>query len=104
MDFENYKRIRNKVIAEVRKSKQLQVDKLADKLKTDDIGQRDWWRTLKQFIKPEQLSSLPPLYKNGVVYPDSKEQAYILNDFFVNQTILNDDNAFIPATVSLRMF
>ena len=33
--------LRNKVIAEVRKSKQLQVDKLADKLKTDDIGQRD---------------------------------------------------------------
>ena len=59
LDFENYKRIRNKVIAEVRKSKQLQVDKLADKLKTDDIGQRDWWRTLKQFIKPEK--SLPPL-------------------------------------------
>ena len=101
MDFENYKRIRNKVIAEVRKSKQLQVDKLADKLKTDDIGQRDWWRTLKQFIKPEQSSSLPPLYKDGVVYPDSKEQAYILNEFFVNQTILNDDNAFIPATVPL---
>ena len=36
----------------------------------------------KQFIKPEQSSSLPPLYKDGVVYPDSKEQAYILNEFF----------------------
>ena len=40
IDFENYKHLRNKVIKEVSKSKQLQTDKLAEKLKNNDIGQK----------------------------------------------------------------
>ena len=60
-DFEKYKQIRNKTIAEIRKSKQLETDKLAAKLRNNDIGPRDWWKTLKHFIKPEKSASLPPL-------------------------------------------
>ena len=97
IDFENYKHLRNKVITEVRKSKQLQTDKLAEKLKNKDIGQRDWWRVLKGFIKPEQASTPPPLVKDDIVHSDETEKANILNDFFAEQTVLNEINASLPA-------
>ena len=42
-DFENYKLLRNKIIGEICKSKQLHYDKLAENLRKDSIGQRDWW-------------------------------------------------------------
>ena len=97
IDFENYKHLRNKVKAEVRKSKQLQTDKLAEKLKNNDTGQRDWWRVLKGFIKPEQASTPPPLVKDDIVHSDETEKANILNDFFAEQTVLNEINASLPA-------
>ena len=81
IDFENYKHLRNKVIKEVRKSKQLQTDKLAEKLKNNDVGQRDWWRVLKHFIKPKHASTLPPLVKDDIVHSDETEKANIMNDF-----------------------
>ena len=53
-EFERYKQVRNKVTREIRKSKSEEVKHLATKLEDISIGQKDWWRTLKQFIKPEQ--------------------------------------------------
>lgn len=60
-DFERYKLARNKVTSEIRKSKKLQMDKLAEKLKSNTIGPKDWWKTLKHVIKPTQTSSISPL-------------------------------------------
>ena len=82
-DIENYKHIRNKTIAEVRKSKQSETDKLAAKLRNNDIGPRDWWKTLKHFIKPEHSASLPPLYKDDIVYTEEADKATLMNGFFV---------------------
>ena len=35
VDFESYKHLRNKILSDIRKSKQLQTDKLAKKLKNN---------------------------------------------------------------------
>lgn len=92
-DFESYKRVRNNTTAEIRKLKQQQIDKLAAKLINNDIGPRDWWKTLKQFIKPDQSSSVPPLYKDDTVYTEEADKARLMNDFFVGQTELDETNA-----------
>ena len=46
-DFEIYKNIFNKVTFEIRKSKKCQIEKLSEKLKSNEIDQKDWWKTLK---------------------------------------------------------
>ena len=40
-DFENYNHLRNKIIAEIRKSKQLEIDKLSEKLRNNDITSKE---------------------------------------------------------------
>ena len=97
-DFERYKQIRNKVTNEIRKFKSEEVKHLATKLETSNIGPKDWWRTLKQFIKPEQTSGIPPLSHGDVIYSAEQENAEILNKHFTKQTFLNETNATLPST------
>ena len=52
--FETYKRFRNLVTKEIRKSKKVVIDKLTEKLENPNTGPKGWWKTLKQFIKPDQ--------------------------------------------------
>lgn len=95
-DFNNYKHLRNQVTREVRKSKKFETDKLSEKLENPNIGAKDWWKTLKQFIKPEQNSTIPPLHKDGVIYTDDNDKANNLNDFFVSQTVLDESSTTLP--------
>ena len=77
VDFESYKHVRNKVTDEIRKSKKAEVDNLAKKKKKkkkkkgnedNNINPKDWWKTLKYFIKPDKTSSISPLNKDGTIY------------------------------------
>lgn len=95
-DFDNYKRVRNEVTKEIRNSKKAEIDKLSDKLKSNNLGQNDWWKTLKYFIKPEQSSAIPPLNKNGSIFSDDTDKANLLNNFFVEQSILDETGATLP--------
>ena len=58
-----------------------------------------WWKTLKHFIQPDQTDVIPPLNKNGQIYTEEKEKANILNNFFTEQTLLDDSHATLPQTV-----
>ena len=95
-----YKKIRNEVTHVLRKSKKDFIDSLAFKLKNTNLSSKDYWKTLKSFIKPTQNTSIPPLLHDGVYYSDCLDKANILNDFFVAQTILDDQNATITDTVT----
>ena len=95
-DFETYKQFRNRVTYELRKSKQYENEKLAGKLKNDTLGPKDWWKTLKTVIKPMQDSSIPPLHINGETYTENRDKSKIFNDFFSDQTKLDESNASLP--------
>ena len=96
-DFEKYKHIRNKVTDEIRKSKKLEIQKLTEKLQNTSGGPKDWWKTLKTFIKPGQNSAIPPLVLNGNIYSNQEEKADILNQYFTDQTTLDESNASLPS-------
>ena len=96
-DFENYKHLRNKTIAEIRQSKQLEIDKLAAKLRNNDIKPKDWWKTLKHFLKPDQSTSLPLLHHDNAVFTEEPDKASLLNDCFVGQTNLDESQASLPS-------
>ena len=57
---------------------------------------KDWWRTLKSVIAPNSKSSVPPLIKDGTIADDETDKANILNDFFRDQTLIDDDGADLP--------
>ena len=50
IDFQNYKRFRNKVTNAIRQSKKDHIGRLAENLKNNTKAPRDWWKTLKTFI------------------------------------------------------
>ena len=77
--------------------KKNQLDKLGEKLKSNDLNQKDWWKTLKSFITPDQPSTFPPLCKDNIVYTNDEDKANILDQFFTAQTILDDNNASLPS-------
>ena len=64
--------------------------------KSDSLSSKDWWKTLKTFISPLTRSELPPLELNGTIYTDDTDKANILNNYFQQQTILQEQNATLP--------
>ena len=97
-NHDNYKMYRNKVTNEIRKSKKSVTDKISSKLRDTNLQPKDYWRTLKQFIKPQQRSSIPPLNADGIILDDDTDKANFLNDYFTQQTSLDDTHASLPAT------
>ena len=94
--WSKFRKIRNKVTSLIRDSKLSFHKSIADKLKSGSISSRDWWPTLKSFISPKSSSTIPPLEKNGTVYVEEFEKAQLLNDFFTQQTHLDESNANLP--------
>ena len=91
-----FKQLRNKVINLIRDSKQSHKDKIANKLRSGTLSSMDWWRTLKSVIAPNSKSSIPPLEKDGILIVDDVDKANVLNDFFRDQTIINDNGVELP--------
>ena len=60
------------------------------------MSSKDWWSSLKAFISPSTKSSVPTLEKDGRVYSDDTDKPNLLNDFFRDQTVLDDSNARVP--------
>ena len=94
--WEKFRRLRNKVTLLIRESKQAHTDKIANKLKSDSISSRSWWSILKSFISPTFKTAIPPLDHNGRLYTEEQEKANLLNTFFCEQTILNEQHAVLP--------
>ena len=71
---------------------------MATKLKSDTLSPKQWWNMLKYFVAPNSKSSIPPppLETNGQTCAEECEKANILNDFFKDQTLLDERNAEIP--------
>ena len=87
-DWNKFKHFRNKITAAIRESKKALNDNLAEKLKSSDLSSKQWWSILKSFISPKSNSTIPPLEKDGTVYVTETEKANLLNDFFKDQTIV----------------
>ena len=91
-----FKHIRNRVINSIRDSKQKLKNAIADKLKSDNLSSRDWWRILKSVIAPNSKSSVPPLEKDDIIIDDDTDKTNVLNDFFRDQSLINDTGIELP--------
>ena len=95
-DMNLYKQYRNEVTKLIRKSKKSHIDDIANKLKTQKPSSNDWWKYLKPFIKSSSSSGIPMLLKDDIIYSNDIEKANILNDHFIGQTNLQDNNKELP--------
>ena len=84
----------------MRKPKKEFIDSLEYKLKNTNLSSKDYWKTLRSFIKPTQNTSISPLFHDDICYSENSDKANILNDFFIAQTILDDQNTTIPDRVT----
>ena len=90
-----YKKFRNKVASEIRKSKNEYYAKYFTKHKTN---MKMFWSGIRSIInsKSNICSSIPCLTHNGVKVDDSKQMANIYNNVFVNTA--KKINESIPRT------
>ena len=94
-DWNTFRRRRNKTISMIRESKKALNESLSDKLKSDSLSPREWWSLLKSFYLPF-FSSLKSSIREGRSSIRRRGKANVLNDFFRDQTLLNDHEAALP--------
>ena len=73
---------------------------MALKLRSGNLGSRDWWKILKSFISPISSlgSTLPPIFyfTNDRFAVDDYEKANVLNSFFCSQSEIDDSSITLP--------
>ncbi|OOY49087.1 hypothetical protein BOV97_13130, partial [Solemya velum gill symbiont] len=94
--WEKFRKLRNETVAAIRKNKISYYNNLSNKLQNTHLSPADWWKTLKSFISTKEQQPIPPLHINGEIITDNIEKANILNNFFVQQTYINETNVNIP--------
>ena len=62
---------------------------------------KGYWKAQKSFIKPTQTSVIPSLYQNEVYIPDNTEKSYVLNNYYTQQTLLDDSSSTLPVSINI---
>ena len=93
-----FKQLRNEIVSLIRQAKRTHINSLATKLKSGSLYSRDWWTTLKSFIKPSSSAGIPVLIdpSSGDEVISNDEKAHLLNKFFSSQATLDDSSHHLP--------
>ena len=92
-----FKIYRNEAVKVLRNAKASYFNKLSNKLHSETLKSKDWWNTMKSFITTSSSSNeIPPIYHNDSVYSEPNEKANVFNEFFYQQTVLNERDKVLP--------
>jgi hypothetical protein len=81
----------------IREAKTLYYCKLNNKLSDPSLGPKKWWSYIKFTLNNKNNhTSIPPIKEGAEIVFDSKEKADLFNDYFVNQSRINDSNCQLP--------
>ena len=71
---------------------------IADSLNDPNMCKKKWWKLLKNVYGKSGSSqnSIPDLMVNGTVIDDISHKCQSLNDYFIEQSTLDDSNATLP--------
>ena len=95
--WDKYKCIRNKIVSDIRKSKNDYFDKLSALLSTETTNGKLFWKTSKQLLNVEKSSSsIPTLVLNNEYAEDDNQKANMLNTYFTSQAVVTDDCRPLP--------
>ena len=96
--WKSFRQIRNDLTYAIRKRKLDYLEDLDNRASSSaTFGTKNWWKLVKSFMsnKGSDPDVIPPLEKDGVTYYTNKEKATILNQFFINQSTI-EDNDVVP--------
>ncbi|MCG7864733.1 MAG: hypothetical protein JAY74_00010, partial [Candidatus Thiodiazotropha taylori] len=95
--WDKYKYIRNKIVSDIRKSKNDYFDKLDALLSTETSNMKLFWKTSKQLLNvSKSSSSIPTLVLNNEYAEDDHQKANMLNTYFTSQAVVTDDCRPLP--------
>ena len=83
----------------IRVSKSKSNENIANKLKSGTLSAKDWWSTLKTVISQNRSNSFPPLDNDGQIINDDIDKDNALNDYFRDQTLINDTDVEVPDVI-----
>ena len=101
LHWHKFRRLRNNVIQTIRKYKDDHFLKLAETLKSSNKNSKSWWSTMKSVLNKNVKKSIPPLQHNDSLLSNDIDKANLLNNFFRDQTLVNDTNTDTPVIPSL---
>ena len=97
------KTLRNRVVNEIRKSKQEQFDKLEHLLNNEQSNSKLFWKTSKQILNLDKHSAaLPTINMNNEYAETSIQKANMLNNYFATQVAIDDSNKSLPRPVNVQ--
>ena len=92
--WEKFRKLRNQTVNTIKKTKNDLNNKIAEKLKSENITSKDWWKTFKLLLGKDKREAIPPLTLNGKSVTDPAEKANIFNTYF--QSFLDDLDKPVP--------
>ena len=94
----NFRKIRNSVIAEIRKVKLQYESKIIDEINNGDPQTQTWWKKISDFAGfQKKKQNIPTLVSNDDnIFTDDEEKASCLNDYFISQTLIDDYDKPLP--------
>ena len=96
VDWANFRQARNHVISLIHNSKLNYFNKLAENLQRGNISSKNWWKIAKRFISSNKKEDIPLLIKDNVHYCNPDEKANVINQYFTEQSTVDDSNATLP--------
>ena len=98
----DYRALRNNLTCEIRKAKREFPNKVAIELQENESNPKVWWKTVNLLLKGRNTQSMPPLLNSeGKIVTDVTGKANIVNEFFAQQTCINDERIPTPRLTKL---
>ena len=80
----------------IRDSKSKSSENIANQLKSGTLSAKGCCSTIKIVVSPKRSTSLSPLDNDGQIITDDIDKANALNDYFRDQTLINDTDVEAP--------
>ena len=65
-------------------------------LSNPTLNVKQWWKIIKYEMIGSQQGGIPPLESGGMTVVDDCQKANLLNNYFVEQSTVDDDNMILP--------
>ena len=79
-----------------KKTKLNYFNKLATNLHQGNLTAKQWWKVAKQFLRQNSETNISLLIENNKQYCDPTDKANILNNYFCEQSNVDDSHASLP--------
>lgn len=98
-NWAKFRKARNDLINQIRTRKSEYIKELD--LRASDpnkLGNKEWWNLVKSFLSKKGMDSnnIPPIEHNGKIHYLNKDKAEILNNYFISQSKVLNENDPLP--------